>query len=54
MKRGTVSFIAFDIYTKERDTKGVAKSHVRTWGSCRGMSLGEMPVRKQSTTAYFS
>jgi hypothetical protein len=53
MKRGTVSFIAFDIYTREEDTKGVAKSHVRTWGSCRGTSLGECRLENSQQLLTF-
>ena len=53
MKRGTASFIAFDIYTREGDTKGVAKSHVRTWGSCRGTSLGERQLESSQQLLTF-
>jgi hypothetical protein len=52
-KRGTASFIAFDIYTREGDTKGVAKSHVRTWGSCRGTSLGERHLESSQQLLTF-
>jgi hypothetical protein len=53
MKRGAASFIAFDIYTREGDTKGVAKSHVRTWGSCRGTSLGERRLESSQQLLTF-
>jgi hypothetical protein len=53
MKKGHSSFIAFDIYTREGDTKGVAKSHVRTWGSCRGTSLGERRLQSSQQLLTF-
>jgi hypothetical protein len=51
MRTMSLFFIAKVLIQEEETQKGVVKSHVRTWRTCRGTSLWKTPVAA-SATAY--